>query len=85
MEYLEQAKEVAANLAGIYLITNTVNNKHYIGQSIYLRKRLLNNNRVFRWPGGGINTDMNRLPGIKTLFDALAVYRDWETDRKSVV
>ena len=41
MEYLEQAKEVAANLAGIYLITNTVNNKHYIGQSIYLRKRLL--------------------------------------------
>lgn len=41
MKYLEQAKDIAPDLAGIYLITNIVNNKHYVGQSIYLRKRLL--------------------------------------------
>ena len=29
------------NKGGIYLISNTVNNKHYVGQAIILRKRLL--------------------------------------------
>ena len=29
------------NIGGIYLFTNTINNKCYIGQSVFLRKRLL--------------------------------------------
>lgn len=35
------------NKGGIYLFTNTVNNKYYIGQAISLRKRLLTHLRNF--------------------------------------
>lgn len=35
----EEIKNVP-NIAGIYLIRNKVNNKYYVGQTIYLRKRL---------------------------------------------
>lgn len=37
----ENIKTNVPNICGIYLIRNTVNNKCYIGQSIYLQKRLL--------------------------------------------
>lgn len=49
IDYIKQLP----NSPGIYLITNKVNNKHYVGQTIKLRKRLLkhlsdslNNTRV---------------------------------------
>jgi group I intron endonuclease len=41
MGYLEQVNNISTDLAGIYLITNDINGKHYVGQSIYLRRRLL--------------------------------------------
>lgn len=41
MTYIEQVEKISPKLAGIYLITNNVNGKHYVGQSIYLKKRLL--------------------------------------------
>lgn len=41
MTFEEQVKAIDPNIAGIYLITNVVNGKHYVGQSIYLRKRLM--------------------------------------------
>lgn len=37
IEYIKQLP----NSPGIYLITNKINNKHYVGQTIRLRKRLL--------------------------------------------
>ena len=37
IEYIKQLP----NSPGIYLITNKINNKHYVGQTIHLRRRIL--------------------------------------------
>lgn len=48
MGYMEDVKKVNSDLAGIYKITNSVNGKCFIGQSIHLRKRLEKNIAVYK-------------------------------------
>ena len=45
MGYIEEVEKIDAELSGIYLITNKTSKKHYVGQSIYLRRRLLRHKR----------------------------------------
>ena len=45
MGYIEEVEKIDAELSGIYLITNKTNKKHYVGQSIYLRRKLLRHKR----------------------------------------
>lgn len=40
MSYLEVLESLNDNSSGVYLITNKLNNKRYVGQSINLKKRL---------------------------------------------
>lgn len=56
MKLSKECIQQIPNKPGIYLITNTTNGKHYVGQAIDLRKRLykhfysMSNNRLQKYP-----------------------------------
>lgn len=77
MRYLEQAENVNKKLAGIYLISNTINNKHYVGQSIYLRKRLLKH--YYNWKNNQYDCPLYRA-FTKYGIDAFKITLLWTTE-----